>query len=161
VPYPAYNYIISLNHATGFETPLGGFSDVSGLTQKRVVTYRVGNQFGRNFGSGAQFGGAAADLMQKVGGIHTTSDVTLKRGVVSAGYLWNWVAAARGSGGAGKLDATVTLRNEQGQPVQSWKLSKATPVRYTGPTLGGKGSGEVAMEELILSAEAIEIVPPH
>ena len=30
-------------------------------------------------------------------------------------------------------------------------------MKYTGPTLAGKGGGEVAMEELVLSAEGYEI----
>jgi len=32
-------------------------------------------------------------------------------------------------------------------------------MKYTGPTLAGKGGGEVAMEELVLAAEAFEIDP--
>jgi len=31
-------------------------------------------------------------------------------------------------------------------------------MKYTGPTLAGKGSGDVAMEELVLSAEGYEII---
>ena len=30
-------------------------------------------------------------------------------------------------------------------------------MKYTGPTLAGKGGGDVAMEELVLSIEALEI----
>jgi hypothetical protein len=32
-------------------------------------------------------------------------------------------------------------------------------MKYTGPSLAGKGGGEVAMEELVLSAERYEIAP--
>jgi len=31
------------------------------------------------------------------------------------------------------------------------------PTKYTGPTLAGKGGGDVAMEEVVFSAEAFEI----
>jgi hypothetical protein len=55
----------------------------------------------------------------------------------------------------------VTLRDETGTPIISWKFTKAMPVRYKGPPLGGKGSGDCAIEELVLSAESIELVPPH
>ena len=41
--------------------------------------------------------------------------------------------------------------------MQQWKLRSVVPMKYTGPTLAGKGGGEVAMEELVLSAEGYEI----
>jgi phage tail-like protein len=53
----------------------------------------------------------------------------------------------------------ITLRDEAANPVQSWKLRNVVPMKYTGPTLAGKGGGEVAMEELVLSAEGFEIAP--
>jgi len=31
------------------------------------------------------------------------------------------------------------------------------PMKYTGPTFAGKGGGDVAMEEIVLSAEALEL----
>jgi hypothetical protein len=44
--------------------------------------------------------------------------------------------------------------------VQSWKLRGVVPMRYTGPTLAARGGGEVALEELVLSAEAFTIERP-
>jgi hypothetical protein len=41
--------------------------------------------------------------------------------------------------------------------VQTWVLRGVIPMKYTGPTLAGKGGGDVAMEEIALSAEAMEI----
>ena len=38
----------------------------------------------------------------------------------------------------------------------SWVLSSAQPKKWVGPTLAGKGGGEVAMEELHLVAESVE-----
>jgi phage tail-like protein len=49
----------------------------------------------------------------------------------------------------------ITLRDEAGSPVQSWKLRGVVPMKYTGPTLAAKGGGDVAMEELVLSAEEL------
>jgi hypothetical protein len=40
--------------------------------------------------------------------------------------------------------------------VCSWVLTGAQPKKYVGPTLAGKGGGEVAMEELHLVAEQID-----
>jgi hypothetical protein len=36
-------------------------------------------------------------------------------------------------------------------------LRGVVPSKYTGPTLAGKGGGDVAMEEIVLSAQALEI----
>lgn len=93
-------------------------------------------------------------------GAHSVGDVTLKPGVVNTTDLWSWIATARGSGASAKRVAIVTLRNRAGAPVRSWKLTNAKPKHYTGPPLGGKG-GDTAMEELVLSYEGIELVPPH
>lgn len=93
-------------------------------------------------------------------GLNKTGDVTLKRGVVNTADLWNWLAAARGSSASANCVAVVTLRNQAGAPITSWKLSNAKPKHYTGPTLGGKG-GDTSMEELVLSSESIELIPPH
>ena len=96
----------------------------------------------------------------KLPGVHKLGDVTLKRGVVDSSNLWNWMTQVRSGGPSRRWDAVVTLRNEAGQPVQSWKLNHAKPVRYTGPTLGGTGN-DIAIEELILEHESISIVPPR
>ncbi len=89
----------------------------------------------------------------------TVSDITLKRGVVNSSSLWDWITQARSTGAALRSNATITLRDETGRAVQSWKLINARPVKYTGPTLSGKGN-DVAIEELVLSSESIEIWPP-
>jgi len=41
--------------------------------------------------------------------------------------------------------------------AQTWKLTGVIPLKYTGPTLAGKGGGDVAMEELVLSCEGYEV----
>jgi hypothetical protein len=42
-------------------------------------------------------------------------------------------------------------------PVTTWILREAVPIKYTAPTLAGKGGGDVAMEELVLSCEDMEV----
>ena len=69
--------------------------------------------------------------------------------------LWEWIAQVRKTGPAAKRDVLITLRDEAGAEVQSWKLSGVVPMKYTGPTLAAKGGGDVAMEELVLSAESL------
>ena len=131
-PFSIYNYQINLSVQYGPSNSLGGFQEVSGLTGPVL----------------------------KIRGVHTVGDVTLKRGMVDTSSLWNWITQARGDQSPIRHNATIVLRNEAGNPVQSWKLTNAKPRKYTGPTLGGSGN-DVAIEELTLSAESIEIVPPH
>ena len=130
-PFSQFNYLVNLSAQFGPANPIGGFQEVSGL----------------------------AHFYLKITGVHKVGDVTLKRGVVDSSSLWNWITQARGSESAPRHNATIVLRNEAGNPVQTWKLNGASPVKYTGPTLSGHGN-DVAIEELILSAESIDLVPP-
>jgi len=143
-PYPAYNYIVNLNGPRNPEQLLGGFSDVSGLnTEIHISEYRDGNE--------------AESHVRKMPGSHKVGDVTLKRGVVDSSDLWAWITQTETTGVLAQRDVVITLRDEAGNSVQSWKLRNVVPMKYTGPTLAGKGGGEVAMEELVLSAEGFEI----
>ena len=144
IPYGAFNFIVNLNGPYGPETPLGGFSDVSGLgTEITVAEYRSGNE--------------KENHVRKVPGIHKVSDVTLKRGLVNSKDLWDWVKDVQHAGTTMKREVSITLRDEAGKDVQSWILHSVIPTKYTGPTLAAKGGGDVAMEELVLAAEGIEL----
>jgi phage tail-like protein len=51
---------------------------------------------------------------------------------------------------------TITLQDEQRNPVLKWKLINARPMKWTGPTLAAKGGSDVAMEELVIASEGFE-----
>jgi phage tail-like protein len=139
-PYGAFNYLVSFDGGEVF----GGFSDVSGIgSEIKIAEYRNGNE--------------KENHVRKVAGVHTIADTTLKRGIVDSESLWDWIRQTRTNGPAAQKTVTITLLDEAQQPVQSWILRGAVPMKYTGPTLAGKGGGEVAMEEVVLSAQAIEI----
>ena len=146
-PYPAYNYIVSLGkEGRDPDKPLGGFSDVAGLnTEIHVSEYRDGNE--------------KHPHVRKIPGAHTVGKVTLKRGVVNSADLWEWIKNIRRHGVEYQRDVTITLRDEANTPVQLFKLFNVIPSKYTGPTLSGKGAGDVAMEELELTAEGLEVLP--
>jgi phage tail-like protein len=145
-PYPAYSYLVDLKGPRDPEKPLGGFSDVAGIKSEiHISEYRDGNDVN--------------SYVHKYAGMHTTGDVTLKRGVVDSSDLWDWISQARTTGVAAQRDVTITLRDEANNPVQIYKLYAVTPKGYTGPTLSGKGAGDLAIEELVLAPENIEITP--
>jgi phage tail-like protein len=102
-------------------------------------------------------GNEPAPHVRKIPGSHKVGDVTLKRGVVDTSDLWAWITATRTTGVAAQRDVVITMLDESGKPMQQWKLRAVVPMKYTGPTLAGKGGGEVAVEELVLAAEAYEI----
>ena len=142
-PLGAFNFLVNLGGRPP-DDPLGGFSDVSGLvTEIKVSEYRNGNE--------------KENHTRKVPNTHTVGDVTLKRGVVDSEDLWAWIQDTRTRGWAAKRDVTITLCDETGKAQQIWTLYRVTPTKYTGPTFAGKGGGDVAMEELVLSAEGYDI----
>lgn len=139
-PYGAFNFAVEID---GSET-MGGFSDVSGLnTEITMAEYRNGNE--------------KENHVRKVPGIHKVGDVTFKRGIINSKSLWDWINDVRKNGPKAKKEVKITLRDEAGQDVQSWKLRGVVPMKYSGPTFAGKGGTDVAIEEITVSAEAIEI----
>jgi phage tail-like protein len=139
-PYGAFNYVVSFDGGEIF----GGFSDVSGIgSEIKIAEYRNGNE--------------KENHVRKVAGTHTVADTTLKRGIVNSKTLWDWIKQTRTDGPAAQKTVTITLLDEAQKPVESWVLRGAVPSKYTGATLAGKGGGDVATEEIVLSAQALEV----
>lgn len=139
-PYGAFNFIVNFDGGEVF----GGFSDVSGIgTDITVAEYRNGND--------------KENHVRKLGGMHKVNDVTLKRGILDSKTLFAWIGDARTKGPEAQKSVTITLLDESQKPVQSWLLRGVIPMKYSGPTLAAKGGGDVAMEEIVLSAEAMEL----
>jgi phage tail-like protein len=141
-PYGAFNFQVELNDGTDGASTLGGFSDVSGLgTEITLMEYRQGN--------------AKLNQVRKIPGLHKSADVTLKRGIMGTTNFWDWVRETRTSPSTQRT-VVITLNDEQGQPVMTWRLMNARPMKWTGPTLAGKGGSDVAMEELVIASEGFE-----
>ena len=139
-PYGAFNFTVSFDGSEAF----GGFSDVSGIGNEIAITeYRFGND--------------VENYTRKTYGLSKADDVTLKRGILDSSTLFDWIDAARTQGPAAQKTVKITLQDEAQNPVQSWLLRGVIPMKYTGPTLAAKGGGDVAMEEIVLSAEKMEL----
>lgn len=52
----------------------------------------------------------------------------------------------------------LTQGKAAGTSMKSWRLDSATPTKYNGPTPEGI-DGDVAIEELVLSVEYVEVRP--
>lgn len=143
-PYGAFNFLVKLGDTGGEDQVAGGFSDFSGAgNEVKFSEYRNGND--------------RENHVRKIANVNTTDNVTLKRGIIGDLRLFNWLKATR-EGSFDPRTVTVTLYDEARSPVCQWVLRAAQPQKWVGPTLAGKGGGEVAMEELHLVAERIDFV---
>lgn len=144
-PYGVFNYLVNLGDGTEADVQ-GGFSEVSGLNAEvTIAEYRNGN--------------APTNYVTKVPTIHKAGDVTLKRGVIGAQNLYDWLQQVRAGDVTAKRDVQVKLRSEDpasDSAVITWRLVNAMPIKWTGPTLTAKGGSDVAIEELVLAVEHIE-----
>ena len=141
-PYGAYNFVVELNDGSVSSNAVGGFSDVSGIsTEFTMMEYRQGND--------------KQNQVRKVPGLHKAGDVTLKRGIMGVTNFVAWINQVR-LDPTFKRNVAITLNDELGNPVMRWNLVNARPMKWTGPTLAGKGGSDVAMEELVLSSEGFE-----
>ncbi|MBO3741815.1 phage tail protein [Actinoplanes flavus] len=121
------------------------FSEVSGLTlEAEVIEYRGG-----------------ADLQfstHKQPGLRKFSNVTLKRGIAPAeagNGLFRWYNSIT-VGAVERRDVSISLLNEVSEPVMTWKIKAAWPVKLEGPGLKSTGT-DVAIESLEFACEGIEI----
>jgi len=95
--------------------------------------------------------------VRKIPNISKVSDVTLKRGIIKSQDLWDWINLTRREGWTAQRNVTITMMDEANQnTVMRWTLQNSVPIKYTGPSLNAKGGSDVAMEELVLSAEGIQ-----
>lgn len=150
-PYSQFNFRVSWEPATdndgdamGEQSVEAGFQEVSGIGMEiTVAEYRAGN--------------FPTNESIKVTGMVKTPDITLKRGVMGRLDLYKWLNDVRDGSQRQLKNVTIRLMTEDRTAVaQEWLLKNARPMKYTGPSLNGKGT-DVAVEELVLSAERIEM----
>ena len=142
-PYSAFNFLVKLGDDANPAAVEAGFQEVTGLgIEITMQEYRAGN--------------SRENVPQKVAGIHKVADVTLKRGVIGASDLYRWIDQIRTGDQNGRRTVVIQLMNEEHTAVAAeWKLGRAQLSKYTGPSFNGKGT-DVAVEELVLSAESID-----
>jgi phage tail-like protein len=143
-PYGSFNFLVDLG--TGdTESVRAGFQEVSGLnTEATQAEYRNGNE--------------KANHVRKVSGMYKVGDITLKRGLIGATDLYEWIDQVRRGDRTAMRSVTITLQDEAHEgPVMTWRLTRARPLRYTAPSLNGKGGTDVAIEELVVSCEDMAI----
>lgn len=138
------NYPLPVFHFTvDWGGDRAGFSEVSGLTQEvQAIEYREGDT--RDYSA------------IKMPGIPKYSNVTLKRGIMASNTeFFKWLNTVK-MNKVERRDLTIKLLNEEGQPVMTWQVLQAFPVKVEGPQLKATGN-EVAIESIELANEGIKL----
>ncbi len=143
-PYNSFNFLVDLGNGDT-QSINAGFQEVSGLNiEMTSAEYRNGNE--------------KANHVRKISGMYKVGDVTLKRGLIGADDLYQWIKATREGDQSVRRSVTIHLQDEaHSGPVMSWRLVNARPMRYTAPTMNAKGGTDVAVEELVLACEDLFI----
>ena len=136
-PLPAFHFHV--DWGTG---PMG-FAEVSGLTMEaQPIEYRHGMQ--------------KDPIPIQMPGLKKFSNITLKRGVVKgdkAFYEWiNSVALNK----VERKEVSISMLDEEHNPVVTWKIKDAWPVKVEGPALKASGN-EVAIESMELIHEGLTV----
>lgn len=121
----------------------GAFSECTGLEANMEPT--VIDEGGRNYGSAQRAGRTSF------------ATVVLKRGVTTTQHLWKWFELVAKGGYAYRLTAKVTLQDYEGNPLFSWSLERALPVKFKAADFNATGS-EVGVEELHLAHEGLSLI---
>ncbi|HEY0070572.1 MAG TPA: phage tail protein [Chloroflexia bacterium] len=143
-PYVQFNFTVDLN-VPGMDPGSfsGGFQEVSGIGMEvTVAEYRNGSDKDNG--------------VRKITGLNKQADVTLKRGVIGATLLFDWLNEIRNGNQTSFRDVTVVMQNESHEPVLEWRLLRARVTKVTYGPLNAKGN-DVAMEELVLAYERLEM----
>ena len=140
----ATTYPVSVFH---FQVEWGGtrigFTEVSGLTvELQNIDYREGSSLEYQ--------------VTKMPGIPQYSNITLKRGMFRGdNEFFQWLNTVA-LNSIERRDLTITLLNEEREPVVSWKVKSAYPCKVDGPSLNST-SNEVAVESIELCHEGLTI----
>jgi phage tail-like protein len=136
-PYGNFNFLVEIDGAAK-----AGFMEVRGLELDiGVIEYREG--------------GDKLLTVRKLPGLVKYTNITLKRGYTQDRSLWDWVKKVV-DGNVQRANMTITLLDDQRQPVLRWAVHQAWPCKYEGPDLNAKGN-DVAIETLEICHEGLEL----
>jgi len=120
-----------------------GFAEVSGLNiETQMIEYRDGL--------------SPVYSSIKMPGIPKYGNITLKRGILPAdNEFYNWLNTTS-LNTVERRDLTISLLNENHEPVVTWKATHAFPVKVEGPGLKATGN-EVAIESIEIAHEGLTV----
>ena len=133
-PYGKFRYRVEID---GLDA--GGFSEVTGFDASiDVMEYREG------------------DMVQtpyKIPGLKKDGNITRKKGLTDSLVMYEWLITGV-DGPVDRKTITITSLDESEQPVASWQVINAWPVKYTAPDFNATSS-EVAIETVEIAHEGM------
>ena len=120
-----------------------GFQEVTGLQMEtQFIEYRPGNDL--------------TYLTQKIPGLKKHGTIVLKKGMYQGDdAFWDWFTDVQANPER-RQPVTIILFNEEGQPVITWTVNNAFPVKFTGPDLKSDAN-EIAIESIELAHEGFHV----
>ncbi|WP_428268705.1 phage tail protein [Haliangium sp.] len=150
---PGFRFIVTLHPADAFLpasisllatlVPAAAFKEVSGLSgELEVMSYAEGG---------------VNDKVHQLPVRHSWSRITLKRGIVLGGGLWDWYAAGLQDPLGSRRDGTILLLSLQGIPMMAWHFTAGLAAKWSGPDLDATADA-LAMESLEIAHEGLEFI---
>jgi phage tail-like protein len=142
-PFAQFNFLVDLGDGTT-DGADAGFQEMSNIgTEVTVAEYRNGNE--------------KENSVRKITGLNKATDVTLKRGVIGSGRLYQWLDAIRDGDPNQRKTVRLTLQSEDHSTVvATWVLKEARIIKYVSGPFNAKGT-DVALEELTIAYERLEM----
>jgi len=136
-PLPKFHFLVEWGGARI------GFTEITGLTlETEVIEYREGNSPEYN--------------KIKMPGLHKFSNITMKRGTFAGDNdYFKWYNTVK-LNTIERRDITISLLNEEHQPVVVWKVKNAWPVKVQSPDLKSDAN-ESAIESIEVAHEGLVI----
>lgn len=136
-PFRVFNFVVDID-----DTPVAGFSEVSGLSAEGDSTeYREGNE--------------AENHVRKLTGLRKYSNLTFKRGFTRDDTLWRWYVNIA-NGVPDRRNGSIVLLNEKHEPVMRWNFENAWINKIEGPSFKATGN-DVAIESMELVHEKLTL----
>ncbi len=135
--YANFNFLVEFEGGS-----IGGFSEVSGLTEEVHA-------------SDCRDGGPMREVGRRLPGTKKAARLTLRRGMTQSKKLLDWCQAAL-KGEKKLVSGSIVLVDDARQVKLRWRFSNAVPIKYEGPGLQAAGT-DVAIETLELSCEGLAL----
>jgi phage tail-like protein len=139
-------------HRHNYQVEIGGmvfasFQEVEGLEWGMdVMEYAEGGNTGHT---------------QKFRGQGRAGNIILRRGMaVGRGDFWDWVSASQDDtdpASGPRQNGSIILCDDAGREVKRWNFTNAFPLRIKGPVLNSGAEREIAIEEIVVAVDSIQI----
>jgi phage tail-like protein len=132
-PFRNFNFKLEIDGVSR-----NGFRECTGLDAKTApVDYREGNHKG--------------NVVSKLTGLNTYSNITLKWGSTDDHSLWDWRKTVI-DGKTQRKNGSIVLMNESGEEKTRWNFVAGWAAEWTGPSFNATAN-EVAIETLVIVHE--------